>query len=93
MYVREEERDGIARDVHDSRLPRLPIRREQTLDTAAKYLETIRLNIAVSRTRVCYHTEGLGKVYSSLVRLGIQQILDDTRKVIGILKITSYHSI
>ena len=59
MDVREEERDGLARDVQDSRLPRLPIRREQTLDTAAKYLEAIRLNIAVNGTRVCYHTEGL----------------------------------
>jgi hypothetical protein len=69
MYVREEERDGIARNVQDSCLPRLPIRREQTLDTAAKYLETIRLNIAVSRTRVCYHTKGLGKVYSTYLMI------------------------
>ena len=59
MDVREEERDGLARDVQDSCLPRLPIRREQTLDAAAKYLEAIRLNIAVTGTRVCYHTEGL----------------------------------
>ena len=55
--MREEERDGLARDVHNSRLSCLPIRGEQALNTAAKYLVTKRLNIAITMNKVCYNTK------------------------------------